>query len=121
MNTTEPRYLSDLLLTEVAAGWTRECVSIAAGDALPIGTVLVKAASGVCAPPVVDPASKEDAYAVLAEPLPASAAARPGVVIARGATLNVNQLIWTDTLPEARRKALIASFDKRGLVLKAAL
>ena len=117
----QPLQLGDLLLVEVAPGWTREKLILLAGDAIPMGTVLVRDDKGICQPPAVDPASKEAAYAVLAEDAPASAGPRRAVGIARGATLNADHVIWPTGLPDARKLALVTSLDVRGLVLRSTL
>lgn len=104
MGTTyiEPKYLSDLLLVEVAQGWTKDTVLIAEHDhALQIGTVLYQSGdvwqiidSNAVAP-----------FKILATHLPANTS-KKCPVIARGATLNALELDFGEVSDAMKKQVL---------------
>lgn len=119
MNTyTEPKHLSDVLLVEVAQGWTKQNALLAATTvALSIGTVLSKNATGIYQP--IDFAAvdgTEDAVAVLATNADISTGQQKTVVIARGATVAKNQLVFPVGATEPQIAAAIAQLEVLGIV-----
>ncbi|MGO1073223.1 head decoration protein [Lysobacter sp. CA199] len=119
---TQPKTLTDLLLIEVATGWTKQRGTFAAGAEIPLGTVLALVNGQYQA---VDPASADAAAkrtnAILAETLAASAATRKGTVIARGATVNEAALLWPAAITAPQKAAGVAELEARGIVARAVL
>lgn len=118
---TPKKTLGDLLLVEVAPGWTKEKATLLAGTDYPLGTVLSKLAGKYQA---LDPAAvdgTEKAVAVLGERVDATAADAPGVVIARGATLELNELVWPADITEPQKATALAELNTLGIVARAAL
>ncbi len=115
---TEPKYLSDVLLVEVAHGWTKQNVVLSATTVtLGIGVVLAKLATGEYAP--IDLAATdgtEKAVAVLATEAKVSAATQKTVVIARGATVAKNQLIFPAGATEPQIATALGELEALGIV-----
>ena len=119
MNTyTQPKHLSDVLLVEVAQGWTKQNALLAATTvALSIGTVLSKDATGIYQP--IDFAAvdgTEDAVAVLATNADISTGQQKTVVIARGATVAKNQLVFPVGATEPQTATALAQLEVLGIV-----
>lgn len=118
---TPKKTLGDLLLVEVAPGWTKEKATLLAGTDYPLGTVLSKLAGKYQA---LDPAAvdgTEKAVAVLGERVDATAADAPGVVIARGATLEQTELVWPAGITEPQKATALDQLNALGIVARAAL
>lgn len=118
-STTESNYLSDLLLHEVH-GITRDKVTLTAGS-YAMGTVLARV-SGKYLP--IDPAGTGAAKvgrAVLAEAVDASAADKPGVVIARNAAVDASYLIWPSGITDTAKATALDDLDARGIVARTTL
>ncbi len=115
---TEPKHLSDVLLVEVAQGWTKQNALLAATTvALSIGTVLSKDATGIYQP--IDFAAvdgTEDAVAVLATNADISTGQQKTVVIARGATVAKNQLVFPVGATEPQTATALAQLEVLGIV-----
>lgn len=115
---TEPKYLSDVLLVEVAQGWTKQNGLLAATTiALVIGTVLSKDASGIYQP--IDFAATdgtEDAVAVLATHADINTSQQKIVLIARGATVAKNELVFPEGATEPQIAAALAQLEALGIV-----
>lgn len=118
---TPQKTLGDLLLVEVAPGWTKQKATLLAGSDYPLGTVLSTLAGKYQA---LDPAADdgtEKAAAVLAERVDATAADKPGVVIARGATLELAELVWPAGITDPQKATALAELNALGIVARAAL
>lgn len=115
---TEPKYLSDVLLVEVAQGWTKQNIVLAATTAaLAIGTVLSKTAAGIYQPiNFAASDSTKNAVAVLASAEAISTGQEKAVAIARGATVSKNNLVWPDGATEAQITAALAQLEALGIV-----
>lgn len=115
---TEPKHLGDVLLVEVAAGWTKQNVLLAAtAVVLTIGVVLSKTASGIYQQ--IDFAATdgtEDAVAVLATHADISTGQQKTVVIARGAAVAKNQLVFPAGATEPQIAAALAQLEALGIV-----
>ncbi|AAU90988.1 MULTISPECIES: head decoration protein [Methylococcus] len=111
---TDPKVISDVLLYEVGEQWSRDRVTIAAGADLALGSVLGRiSASGKYK--LHDPAAadgSQNAVAVLLANAAAAGADVAAPVIARGAVLDANGLVWksgiTDPQKATARAALLA-------------
>lgn len=115
---TEPKYLSDVLIVEVAPNWTKQNGLLAATTiALVIGTVLSKDANGIYQP--IDFAATdgtEDAVAVLATHADINTSQQKIVLIARGATVAKNELVFPEGATEPQIAAALAQLEALGIV-----
>lgn len=113
---TLPKQLSDLLLIEVAPGWTKQRGTLLAGTDYPAGTVL-SLADGKYQRLVPDAADgTEVATAVLTERVDATAADKPCVVIARGAVLALDELVWPAGITAPDITLALAALNAIGIV-----
>jgi len=116
---TEPKHLGDVLLVEVAKGWSKDRGAYAQHAApYEVGTVLsfvggkyVRYEHGQANAPA----------AIAAERIDASGGDAPGVVIARGATVALDALIWPDGLTDAQKTTAFKRLDERGIIARATL
>lgn len=115
---TEPKYLSDVLLVEVAQGWTKQNgVLTATTVALAIGTVLSKDANGILQP--IDFAAAdgtENAVGVLATHADINTGQQKTVYIARGATVAKNELVFPEDATEQNITDALAQLEALGIV-----
>ena len=102
----------------MAQGWTKQNALLAATTvALSIGTVLSKDATGIYQP--IDFAAvdgTEDAVAVLATNADISTGQQKTVVIARGATVAKNQLVFPVGATEPQTATALAQLEVLGIV-----
>ncbi len=117
---TEGNTLGDLLMIEVHRGWTRQVGTITAAD-LPLGTVLAKVAGKYQQIDFAGSGGAEVVAAVLAEDVAAAAGDLPGVVIARGAIINSNALVWPAGATDPQKAGALAELEALGIVPVAAL
>ena|SRR5690606_27250997 len=118
---TPPKKLGDLLLLEVAPGWTKDKVTLLGGSAYAFGQVLAKVAGKH---QILDPAGAGDAalaVAVLGEAVDASAGDKPGLVIARGAVVELTELAWPAGITEPQKAAALEQLTALGIVPRAGL
>ena len=115
---TEPTHLSDVLLVEVKAGWTKQNGLLSATAlALSIGVVLAQKADGEFTP--IDFAGTglaKKAAAVLAVNVDESATAQKAVFIKRGATVAKNNLIFPAGATDEQIKTALAELEALGIV-----
>ena len=112
----QPKTLADLLIVEVAPNWTKQRLTFAAGTVFSMGTVLAKV-SGKLQP--LDPAgtgAAKVAHAVAAEKVDATAADTVGLAIPRGATLDIDELVWPAGITEAQKATALTDLEARGIV-----
>ena len=118
---TPPKKLGDLLLVEVAPGWTKEKATLLAGTAYAFGQVLAKVSGKY---QVLDPAgtgAAKKAVAVLAEAVDATDGDKPGVVIARGAVVELTELAWPESITEPQKATALDELTALGIVPRASL
>lgn len=118
---TQPKNLADLLLTEVQPGWTKDTALYASGASYDLGTVLAKVGGKLRA---LDPAATdggEVAVAIAAEAVDATGGDRKGVAIARGAVVNLDELVWPAAITDVQKTAALAALEARGIVARSAL
>ena len=113
--------LGDLLKYEAPNLYSRERVTVAAGQVLALGTVLGEVtASGELT--ALDPAAvdgSEVAVGVLLQAIDASAGARnDGLMAARHAILADHALAWPAAIAPAEQAAAIAQLKARGLLIR---
>ena len=118
---TEPNNLGDLLKYEAPNRYSRDVATIAAGQNLPLGTVLGRNASDgkhyAIDPEAID--GTESAVGVLAHAIDATQADRPdAILIARHAIVAKTALIWPIDLSEEQRTACEAQLAARGIVVR---
>lgn len=121
-NQTLAAGLTDVLLFEVAPIFSRDKVTLGAGPALPLGTVLAKNAAGEYNP--VDFAGTggaQTAVAVLCEAEPVRAAARQGEVWRGGCVLDRNTLVWPAGATTLQKNTALASLSALSIYTSAAL
>ncbi|MCV4272300.1 head decoration protein [Pseudomonas capsici] len=122
MATSKPaKQVGDLLLVEVAAGWTKEKITLLAGAIYPFGSVLAKVSGKY---QVLDPTgtgAAKKAVAVLTEHVDATTGDAPGVVIARGGVLDLNELTWPAGITDAQKSTALEELIAVGIVARAAL
>lgn len=117
----QPGTIADVLILEVAQGWTKEVGVMAAGVAYQRGDVLAKVSGKYH---IVDPAGAGDAaiaVGVLGDPVDATAADAKGVVIARGAVVDAAALIYPTGTTAPQIAAAVAQLESRGIVARAVL
>jgi hypothetical protein len=118
---TPPKKLGDLLLVEVAPGWTKEKATLLAGTAYAFGQVLAKVSGKY---QVLDPAgtgAAKKAAAVLGEAVDATDGDRPGVVIARGAVVDLTELAWPQSITDVQKATALDELTALGIVPRASL
>lgn len=119
---TEPKNLGDLLKFEAPNLYSREQVTIAAGQNLVLGTVLGKRTLGgeyqVLNPTATD--GTEVAAGVLAVDIDATLITREdGVMIARHATVSRVALVWPPAITVTERNTAIHQLETLGIVVRA--
>jgi hypothetical protein len=118
---TPTKTLGDLLLVEVAPGWTKDKVLFLAGANYPLGTVLASVSGKFQALDPAGSAAAKKAVAVAAESVDATAADASGVVIARGAVLDPTELVWLVATTDAQKLTALSDLNALGIVARAAL
>lgn len=120
---TEPTHLSDVLLVEVKAGWTKQNGLLAAtAVALTIGVVLAQKADGEFTPiDFAGTGAAKKAVAVLATNADVSDTAQKTVMIKRGAVVAKNNLIWPESATDAQIATALAELEALGIVAQNAL
>lgn len=116
-----PKKIGDLLLVEVAPGWTKEKGTLLAGTAYAFGQVLAKVAGKY---QMLDPAgaaAAKKAVAVLGEAVDATEGDKPGVVIARGAVVELTELVWPAGITELQKATALDELTAQGIVPRASL
>jgi len=115
----EPKHLGDVLLVEVAKGWTKDRGIYAQhAQAYEVGTVLSLIGGKYVR---YETGQNGAVAAIAAERVDATAGDAKGVVIARGATVAADALIWPDALTDAQKTTAFKRLDERGIVARAAL
>ncbi len=118
---TEPKNLADLLKYEAPNLYSREAATIAAGQNLPLGTVLGRnAADGKHRG--LDPAATdgtETPIGVLANAIDAtSGERRDAILITRHAIVAKTALVWPMALTGAQRTAYEQQLTERGVLVR---
>lgn len=118
---TPPKDIGDLLLVEVSSGWTKEKVTLLAGANYPFGTVLAKVNGKYQALDFAGTAAAKKSVAVLTEQVDATSADAAGVVIARGAVVDIAELVWAGSVTDAQKATSVDELNAQGIVARAAL
>ncbi len=116
----EGNYLGDWLKFEAGNLYSRDEVTVIAGQNLATGTVVgIITASGKItklAPAAVD--GSENAAGVLAFPVDASAADLPGVVIARHAIVSDKKIVWPAGITAPQKATAISQLKALGILVR---
>nr|VFK16256.1 MAG: Bacteriophage lambda head decoration protein D [Candidatus Kentron sp. LFY] len=111
----EPINLQDLLLHEIHPPWSRDKKPLLEGNVCVMGEVF-SLVDGKYRP--FDPAGAGDAgiaHSVSTEAVDATDEDKPVVATARGAMLDVDQLVWPDGITEVQKAAALVQLDARGI------
>jgi hypothetical protein len=118
--TQEPNRLGDWLKFEEDNLYSRDQVTVIAGQNLKTGTVIgIITASGKVtqlAPSAND--GSQNAAGVLVGDVDASAADAPGVIIARHAVCSDKALVWPSGITGAQKTAAIAQLKQLGILVR---
>ena len=117
---SESNYLGDWLKFEGDNLYSRDEVTVASGQNLATGTVIgVITASGKVtqlAPAASD--GSQNAAGVLLNAVDASAADRPGVIIARHAICSDKGLVWPASITGPQKAAAINQLESLGILVR---
>ena len=118
---TEPLNLGDLLKYEAPNLYSRDRVTVAAGQNLPLGTVLgIVTASGKYKQ--IDPSAEDGtqvAAGVLLQGCDATLADRDnGLVVARHAIVSDHALQWPEAITAAEKASAIAQLKALGVLVR---
>lgn len=113
---SQPKNLSDLLVTEVAKGWTTQTLTLAPTSTdLEIGTLLLLAEGGQFKPAT---ASDSVCHAVLAENVTTSEQPQKVLAIVRGAVIKPSGLVFPDGMSETNQKHIRQKLGDIGIVVE---
>jgi hypothetical protein len=116
----EPKNLGDLLKFEEESLYSRDEVSVAAGQTLALGAVVGRnTTSGELA--ALDPSATdgtESAIGVMAEEVDATAASTQAVMIARHALVARQALEWPADITAEQIAAALTQLESRGVVAR---
>lgn len=109
----EPMYLSDVLLHEVARGWTTQNVKVKTDTALAIGTVLyyVDGQDYLTA----EPSDYTRVAGILADKVEPSDDVKTSLAIVRGAVVATENLIFPTDANDERKKQSMGALNKLGI------
>lgn len=121
---TQPNDLADLLRFEAESRYSRERMTLAAGNNLTLGAVIATdSATGKIAP--LDPAdtgSLNQASGVLINDCDATSADNPdALVVVRHAIVLRNALIWPETITAEQKAAAIDQLHDLGILVRDAV
>jgi len=115
----EPKHLGDVLLVEVARGWTKDRATYAQhAEPYEVGTVLSLVGDKYVR---YDPAQNNARAGVAAEKVNATAGDTAGVVIARGAVVAEDALIWPAAITDTQKTTALKRLEDRAIVARATL
>lgn len=113
---SQPKNLSDLLVTEVAKGWTTQPLTLAQTSTdLEIGTLLLLAEGGQFKHAT---ASDMNCNAVLAENVSACEQPQKVLAIVRGAVIKPSGLVFPEGMSEVNQKYIRQSLGNMGIVVE---
>jgi hypothetical protein len=119
-NQTLATPITDLVLVEVNPAWSREVVTIT-GSAVQRLEVLALVAGKYQQIDFAGEGAAAVAVALAYEAVDASEADAKGVVLARGAVVDVASIVWPAGATDVQKAAALAQLEARGLVARAAL
>ncbi|WP_372437368.1 head decoration protein [Pseudomonas chlororaphis subsp. aureofaciens] len=117
----QPKDPGDLLLVEVCPGWTKDKGTLLGGVHYAFGQVLAKVSGKYQVVDFAGTGAAKKSAAVLIEAVDATAGDQPGVVISRGAVLDLAELAWPEGVTEAQKATALDELNALGIVARAAL
>ena len=114
----EPKVLSDVLLIEVKPGWTKDRGMIVADKKYELGTVLAKVSGKYYAIDLAGTGAAKKAAAVLAQHIDTTAGERLGAVIARGAVVAIDGLVWPEGVTDAQKTTAYTELEALGIIAR---
>ncbi|UVM52206.1 MULTISPECIES: head decoration protein [unclassified Pseudomonas] len=118
---TQPKDPGDLLLVEVCPGWTKDKVTLLGGVNYAFGQVLAKVSGKYQVVDLAGTGAAKKSVAVLIEAVDATASDQPGVVISRGAVVDLAELTWPVGITEAQKATALDELNALGIVARTAL
>lgn len=114
----ESIYLGDLLKYEEENLYSRDTITIAAGQNLPLGTVLGMASGKAVAlnPAVTD--GSESAVGILIDDVDATTGDIESVMVSRNATVSDLYVIWPAGITATQKATAIAELNMLGIVIR---
>lgn len=109
----EPMYLSDVLLVEVARGWTMQNVKVKTDTALAIGTVLFRTDSDHFIP--TNDGGGFGEVVVLADNVKPSDYMQTTLAIVRGAVVATENLIFPDNFGDGDKESVVQMLNQMGI------
>lgn len=121
--THEPQNLGDVLKQEAEQYYSRDVVTVAAGQNLKLGTVVAKRTSDdkIIALDLTKqepPTGAETAYGVLIQATDAVEGDDETIIIARDAVVASNALIWPSAMTAAEKTTAINQLKERGILVR---
>ena len=114
---TEPKHVGDVLLVEVAKGWTKQKGVLSATTVdLEIGTVLTKVAGKYKPVDLAATNGSQLPVGILAVRAPINTGEQPIVFIARGASVAKDQLVWPVGATTNQIAAALDALELKGIV-----
>lgn len=114
----EPVYLSDVLKYEEENRYSRDTITVAAGQNLVIGTVLgLLNGKAVALNPIANDGS-QNAVGVLIDDIDATAADVESVMVSRNAILSEPFVVWPAKLTAAQKVTAVAALNQLGVILR---
>ncbi|TBN35511.1 head decoration protein [Pseudomonas sp. BGI-2] len=118
---TQPKDPGDLLLVEVCPGWTKDKVTLLGGVNYAFGQVLAKVSGKYQVVDLAGTGAAKKTAAVLIEAVDATVSDQTGVVVSRGAVVDLAELAWPGGITEAQKATALDELNALGIVARAAL
>ncbi|PMY62086.1 MULTISPECIES: head decoration protein [Pseudomonas] len=118
---TQPKDPGDLLLVEVCPGWTKEKATLLGGANYSFGQVLAKVSGKYQVLDLAGTGAAKKSAAVLIDAVDATAGDQSGLVIARGATVDLAELVWPEGITEVQKATALDELNALGIVARTAL
>lgn len=109
----EPMYLSDVLLVEVARGWTTQNVKVKTDTALAIGTVLYRTDSEYFI--ATNDGGGFGEVVVLADNVKPSDEVQTALAIVRGAVVATENLIFPENASNSDKESVVQMLNQMGI------
>ncbi|MBC6685939.1 head decoration protein [Wolbachia pipientis] len=112
---TEGNNLGDLLKYEVSNLYSRDQITVAKGQNLKLGTVVVCDKDNLIK--VLNPTATDGAIGVIISDVNAKENTK-GVIITRGAMLADHAVVWPANITEEQKNAAIKQLEARGIIIR---
>jgi hypothetical protein len=122
MSITENERLGDLLKYEADKNYCREVVTVASGQDLKLGTVVgIKTATDevkIVSTNDEETDGSETAIGVILEDVDATSGEKKSLIIARGAIVASNVVIYPAGATDPQKKKIVKDLEIRGIVIR---